>query len=283
MATAMWAGFTLTPRGLCSVFFAVFVESGSVSPCGRGVSFVVVRPLMLRIKAGMNQTDSDAGLVLLVVLSALCFLLLSSDPDVRHLGRYGPEGQVCSTRVCPRPSNAAVAYLAGFAGDDICTASRYCRQDRDAWHLGRYGPEGPFRVFLLFTRPLVCNDRCHGLWGAGNCGISTVAVHLQGLQHPCHGAQCRFPWSCSVNHRVLQWQYPDKVIDVGCAGTAYSLGYFVANGQPSSHSCSSLNSGPVVACPLCATTDAVVDVLTQFIDVGGRRCGAAATSSICRP
>ena len=107
------------------------------SPCGRGVSFVVVRPLMLRIKAGMNQKDSDAGLVLLVKLSALCFLLLSSDPDVRHLGRYGPKGQVCSTRVWPRSSNATVGYLAGFAGDDIYTVSRYCRQDRDAWHLGR--------------------------------------------------------------------------------------------------------------------------------------------------
>ena len=39
---------------------------------------------------------------------------------------------------------------------------------------------------------------------------------------------------------------------------------------------------PVVACPLCATKDVVVDVLAQFIDVGGRRCGAAATSSSCR-
>ena len=111
------------------------------SPCGRGVSFVVVRPLMLRIKAGMYQKDSDAGLVL---LSALCFLLLSSDPDVRHLGRYGPEGQVCSTGVWPRSSNAAVAYLTGFAGDDIYSVSRYCRQDRDDWHLGRNGPEGLF-------------------------------------------------------------------------------------------------------------------------------------------
>ena len=50
--------------------------------------YVVVRPLMLRIKAGMNQKDSDAGLVLLVSPSALCFLLLSSDPDARHLGRF---------------------------------------------------------------------------------------------------------------------------------------------------------------------------------------------------
>ena len=55
------------------------------SPCGHGVSFVVVRPLMLRIKARMNQKDSDAGLVLLVILSALCFLLLSSDPHDRHM------------------------------------------------------------------------------------------------------------------------------------------------------------------------------------------------------
>ena len=25
--------------------------------------------------------------------------------------------------------------------------------------------------------PVVCNDRCHGLWGAENCGFSAVAVH----------------------------------------------------------------------------------------------------------
>ena len=54
------------------------------------------------------------------MLSALCFLILSSDPDARHLGRYGPDGQVCSSRVWPQSSSyAAVAYLTGFAGDDI--------------------------------------------------------------------------------------------------------------------------------------------------------------------
>ena len=37
--------------------------------------YFFVRPLMLRIKAGMNQRDSDAGLVLLVMLFALCFPL----------------------------------------------------------------------------------------------------------------------------------------------------------------------------------------------------------------
>ena len=73
MATAMWAGFTLTPRGLCSVFFAVFVESGSVmcmdgiagifSPCAVLPS-LVVRPQMLVIMAGVDRrtvTRRDAA------------------------------------------------------------------------------------------------------------------------------------------------------------------------------------------------------------------------------
>ena len=41
--------------------------------------------------------------------------------------------------------------------------------------------------------------------------------------------------------------------------------------QPTSHSCSSLNSGQVVACPLCATTDAVWSMtwrsLSTVVDV----------------
>ena len=111
------------PSSLNPAVSCVWLVLLVLSPCGHAVSFVVVRPLMLRIKAGMNQNDSDAGLVLLVMLSSLCFLLLSSDPDVRHLGRYGPEGQVCSTRVWPRSSNAAEAFLAGFAGDGIYTVS----------------------------------------------------------------------------------------------------------------------------------------------------------------
>ena len=55
---------------------------------------------------------------------------------------------------------------------------------------------------------------------------------------------------------ILQLQYIDMVVNVGSAG--------------------------VVACPLCATTDAVVDDVAQFIDGGGRRCGSAATRSSCR-
>ena len=131
--------------------------------------YVVVRPLMLRIKAGMNLKDSDAGLVLLVILSALCFLLLSSNPDARHLGRYGPDGQVCSTSVWPRSSsNAAVAYLAGFAGDDI-----YAVYSLLLSSAGPDGPEGPLRVFLLFTRPLCATT------GAMGCGVQKTAEFPQ--------------------------------------------------------------------------------------------------------
>ena len=57
-------------------------------------------------------------------------------------------------------------------------------------------------------------------------------------------------------HRFLQLQYIDKVIDV-----FVQVQHVVRNRvrQPSSLSCCSLFFGPVVVCPLCATTDALVD------------------------
>ena len=45
---------------------------------------------------------------------ALCFLLLSSRPDARHLVRYGPEGQVLSMRVWPRSSSTAAVACFGL-------------------------------------------------------------------------------------------------------------------------------------------------------------------------
>ena len=87
---------------------------------------------------------------------------------------------------------------------------------------------------------------------AANCGLSPqlqfiVVVDISVIAHG----------QIPMVIEILQLQYIDKVVDVGCAG--------------------------VVACPLCAATDAVVDVLTQFIDGCGRRCDAAATCSSCRP
>ena len=70
------------------------------------------------------------------------------------------------------------------------------------------------------------------------------------------------------------------MIDVGYAGPAVPR--FSRGGDSRDPSVARVDCGPVVACPLCATTDAVVDVLAQFIDVGGRRCAHAATSSSCR-
>ena len=189
LPTMVWCG---PVRQLSSV---LIVDTGS-GTCLCGFAgfprvvflYVVVRPLMLRIKAGFFQKDSDAGLVLLVILSALCFLLLSSDPDARHLGRSGPEGQVCSTRVLPRSSsNATVAYLAGFAGDDFYAVF-------PSVVVGRTGMIG-ICVGVdqkdLYAFSTVCNDRCHGLWGAENCGISAVAVHA-GRRHFLRCAEADF-------------------------------------------------------------------------------------------
>ena len=69
MATATWAGFSFTPRGLCSVFLAVFVDSGSVM-CMAGI----------------------AG----IFLFALCSLLLSSGPRCLSSWPVWIEGQFCS-------------------------------------------------------------------------------------------------------------------------------------------------------------------------------------------
>ena len=82
---------------------------------------------------------------------------------------------------------------------------------------------------------------------------------------------------------TLQLQHIDKMVDVRCAGPA-SVGFgredtvefpqlqpkwFLGLGR--SHACCAQRQLPLV------------DVLMQFIDLGGRRCDAAATSSSCRP
>ena len=139
---------------------------------------------------GMDQYDSShrcsssipavahAGVVLLGFPRAV-FLYVVVRPRCSASGRYGPDGQVCSLRVWPRSSsNAAVAYLAGFAGDDFYALF-------PSVFVGRTGILGilvcmdqkVFSRFPVVHTSTVCNDRCHGLWGAENCGISAVAVH----------------------------------------------------------------------------------------------------------
>ena len=127
----VWTRFTV---------FALVVDSGcgfcracfaSISP--RAVFlFVVVWPEMPCIMAGMDQIDSYAvsslhghphpcrGAEALPMVQtvlrtiALFFLLLSSGPDARHLGRYGPEGQVLSMRVWARSSTTAAVACFGL-------------------------------------------------------------------------------------------------------------------------------------------------------------------------
>ena len=65
---------------------------------------------------------------------------------------------------------------------------------------------------------------------------------------------------------ILQLQYIDKVIDVFCAGPAGSCAVVGDSRDPTVAARRFLDQ--IVACPLFATTGAVVvDVLAQFIDV----------------
>ena len=158
--------------------------------------------------------------------------------DIRHYGRYGPEGQLCCEMSRSLPTSA-VAYMAGFAGDDIFCCRRQAH--------GRCGPEGVFAgsgmckagiagiftshaVFLLpFTGPdalhhgrygpvvlghgrshaFVCNDIC--LWFRLHITVESPQLQFFFVRrHPCRGADAdshgpspqSFP-SCSTLTRWL--------------------------------------------------------------------------------
>ena len=106
---------------------------------------------MLRSNAGMNQKDNDTVLVLLVFLPR-CFLQLSSDPDARHLGRFGPEGQVCSTWVWPRSSHEFYALFPSVVVGRTGMLGILVGMDQKV-----------FSRFPVVYTSTVCNDRCHGL------------------------------------------------------------------------------------------------------------------------
>ena len=119
-----------------------------------------------------------------------------------------------------------------------------------------------------FTRPLCATTfDCRKL-----CRLRSFSTFERGRRFFCRGAEAvPLGPDCSEHHRdfpscstLTRWS--TSVVQVQQIPRVQSW-----RRQPSSHSCSSLNSRPVVACPLCATTDAVVDVLTQFIDGCGRR------------
>ena len=78
---------------------------------------------------------------------------------------------------------------------------------------------------------------------------------------------------------ILQLQYMDQMVDVCCAGPASSVSG--REDLSSSHSCSPY-FGPGRSHARCVQRQPpMIDVLMQFIDIGGRRCGVAATSSSC--
>ena len=134
-------------------------------------------------------------------------------------------------RLSRRGSGACVHCRAHSCADTAY--GQGLRTGPDALHHGRYGPE-----VLVHGRSHACCVQRHMpmVQTAYNCGVSAVPV-LFVHRHPCRGAD------------------PDSY----------------GPSPQSFPSCSSLIrwstfAAHVVACPLCATTDALVDDVAQFID-----------------
>ena len=74
---------------------------------------------MFGIMAGMGQKNTySVGCFPGDELPRAVFLPWLTGPDARHHGRYEPAGQSCCEVLRSLPTSA-VAYLAGYAGDDI--------------------------------------------------------------------------------------------------------------------------------------------------------------------
>ena len=172
-----------------------------------------------------------------------------SCPDARHHCWYGPDGQICCDMV------------QFFKVVDISfTAQRQI----------------PMVLSDHRVSPVACEygGRCHCLQVVQilRCCLSEDSrdppMLGRGADTDYHGPfHHRFP-SCST---LIRWS--TFVVQVNSSRVQ------TWRRQPSC-SCSSLNFGPVVACPLCATTDAgwwSMSLLAQVIDGYGRPCDHAET------
>ena len=94
----------------------------------------------------------------------------------------------------------------------------------DALHHGWYGPECLDGFLLVVHTPLCAMTYAHGFRLQENCAGSAVAVRLNVVVDFSVVAQRQFPLVLTVQNttEILLLQYIDKVVDVGCAGSANS-------------------------------------------------------------
>ena len=167
---------------------------------------------------------------------------------------------------------------------------RYVRIGRGMYKAGIAGDIAPRAVLasLVFRPMMLCNmavmvqkDSCSGTCKGGISGATVESPQLPsivGRRHPCHGAQADSYGPVQLTIEILQLQHTDKVIDLGFAGPAHSLGFVVEETAELPHlQLVELWTGrcmPVVCNDRCRGRCPV--------DIDGRRCGAAATSSSCR-
>ena len=93
-------------------------------------------------------------------------------PDARHRGRYGPEGQ------CHRRHHGSGVCVAGIAGNALRVVfPSVVVRPIGIWVGMDQKNRCVARCFhAVVHMPVVCNDRCHGLRGAENCGFSEVTA-----------------------------------------------------------------------------------------------------------
>ena len=111
---------------------------------------------------------------------------------------------------------------------------------------------------------------CRKLWSLRSCSPSLSSTSLSWRTG-------RFPWSLSFSSCSTLIRCSTFVVQV------QQVRVLAARTQSSSHSYSPF-LGPGRSHARCVQRQLpMVDVLMHFIDLGGRRCDAAATSSSCRP
>ena len=180
------------------------------------------------------------------------FLLVFAGQDIWHLGRLGPQGQFRPGWLCWLRCTSAV-FLLVVAGQDLQHLGRY---DRGMYKAGIAGDNAPRAVFVsLVGRPMMLGIMLWSRWTVAtwcpcsDCSYVPVAVH--GYRRPCcAGRTGSLPRRGAEAGSMVQTvhltmdilQLLNTVADVPVVRSC--------------NSCSPLNSGLVVACPLCATTGA---------------------------
>ena len=229
------------------------IQKGSKKNC---VSFPVARPKMLCILAGMDQKDSSIRALVVIPGSGMCKAGFTGDFEPRVVSLSfllsGPDARYhCGM-------DQTDSYV---DGPDCIKLRKFrsCSSLRSSTFPSRRRGRFPRSCRTTEFPPVACGygGRCPCLqvvqillW----CLVWTVEIPQCSSSSSLSWRRCRSPWpvlpqrfsSCST---LIRWS---TFVVQSCSPRVQMW-----RRQPSSHRCTSMNSGQVVACPLCATAGAV--------------------------